>query len=551
MKTIKIFISSSVVEFEAERRELGDFILSLNQSVYHRMGVDLQWENPEVMSKALSVAGRQKDYSRCIKESQLFFLLVGRKFGMYTEHEFDVALEQRKKTNMPKIFTWFLIPSSQMPDDSVVRFWNRLRHMGQYPRKVIDINELKLELLIELSRELSEFTPTKIQDADYALDQIATCVRNNNTRAKELIANGLIWDTIPQIVELYEESVRLVKKYHVESDTVYDYAVFLYNQCAYPEAVDLLNWLGMQYAAEGKTTEKEAKLLNLLGMCYAKNNQFDQAEILYRKALGIRRRLMQDNYVGNLPDIADTCNNLGILLSNTNRMDEAESVFREALDIRRKLAQDNPATYLPDVEQTLNNLGALLSDTNRMDEAELAYREALDIRRKLARDNPAAYSPALAITLNNLGVLLSETNRIEEAEAVFREALEIRRKLAQDNPSAYEPYVAQTLNNLGALLSETNRIEEAEAAYREALDIRRKLAQDNPSAYEPYVAVTITDIANLAAIKGDYATAKDMYQNALSIFEKYPFMIKSAIKCAGKMSQIDAKSKLVEQRYES
>jgi hypothetical protein len=65
----------------------------------------------------------------------------------------------------------------------------------------------------------------------------------------------------------------------------------------------------------------------------------------------------------------------------TQRLGEAEKVLQEALGIRRKLAEDNPAAYLPDTSETLNDLGDFYHDTQHQAEAEKVLQEALGITK--------------------------------------------------------------------------------------------------------------------------------------------------------------------------
>ena len=365
MQTVKFFVASSVVEFEAQRKELGDFLLSLNQSVYNKRGIALEWNKPENLSGALALDGLQENYNQAVRESRFFFLIAGQRLGQYTEQEFDTALAQLKATrDTPKIYPYFLLEGGRMPDETTYRFWNRLRDMGHYPKTFPDWNALKLELLIELERELATVTPEEAdeqKDADRALERIAARVRKNDAKADELKARGLTFhDTIPQIVALYEENARLVRKYHVEPDAVYWYADFLYGQNAYGEAIEQLAWLGRRYADDGASPETEARRLILLGICYKNSNDFPKGEAACREALDSYRQLARDNPAAFRPDVAMTCNNLGNLLYSTNRMEEAETFYREALDSYRALARDNPAAFRPDVAMTCNNLGNLL-----------------------------------------------------------------------------------------------------------------------------------------------------------------------------------------------
>ena len=535
MEIVKFFVASSVTEFETQRKELGEYINSLNKIVYKKRGIILQWVGPENMSKAMERNGLQERYNQSIRESRLFFLIAGQKIGKYTREEFEIAWNQYCATQRyPKIFTLFLLPNNQKMTRAVRIFWNKLKKMKHYPQCFPDWNAVKTDITIQIAREL----PGKILNEDIeqridisdenlydvetymekAIKHIADHIKQNNAQIAEWEKQGLTWDTtIPKILTLYEENARLIKKYYIEPDAIRAYADFLYKQKVYQEAIQILNWLGRLYAVDGTERELEARRLNLLGVCYYWSNDFRRAELCYRKALEIRRNLAEDNSVSSLVDVSITCNNLAVLLFTTNRMREAEIFYQEVLDIRRKLAQDNPNKFLSHLATAYNNLGLTLYSTNRMKEAEISYRNALDIRRKLAQENYAIFIADVAVTCNNLGILLAETNRFREAEVFYREALNIRRELARDNPSAFLPSLANSYNNLANLLSDTDQIREAEVFYREALNIRHELARDNPSAFLPDMAMTCNNLGNLLKNINRFEEAEKLCQEALNI----------------------------------
>jgi tetratricopeptide (TPR) repeat protein len=211
----------------------------------------------------------------------------------------------------------------------------------------------------------------------------------------------------------------------------------------------------IRHAEVIKTSSPLANLMNHLGLYLSEIAEFGKAELLLRRALGVREASLGPDQ----PDTAESQNNLAILLSDTNRKREAEPMYRRALSIfETSLGSDQPR-----VAQSLNNLGLLLSNTDRKREAEPMYRRALRIREaSLGPDHPD-----VAQSLNNLAGLLSDSNRNSEAEPIHRRALSIQEAtLGPDHP-----LVALSLNNLASLLFDTNRKREAEPMYRRAMGI--------------------------------------------------------------------------------
>ena len=268
-----------------------------------------------------------------------------------------------------------------------------------------------------------------------------------------------------------------------------------------------------------------ANLLHDLGRLCADQNLRPLAEIQYREALKLYRKLAKENPSVYGPDVAGTCNNLAIFLkaSSAGRK-EAEALYREALERYRELSKENPFVYGSYVAMTCNNLAIFLrASSEDREEAEALYREALERYRELSKENPFVYGSYVAMTCNNLAIFLRASSEDrEEAEALYREALKLRRELSKENPSMYSPNVAATCNNLAALLGESSAgREEAENLYREALERYRELAEENPSVYSPNVATTCNNLAIfLRASSAGRKEAEALYREALERYRE-------------------------------
>ena len=572
MRTVHVFVASSVVEFERERIELGDFFLQLN-ALYEKQNVRIQWNKPENMSHSMRRSGSQMAFDREIEEADFFFLIVGKRLGKHTTAEFERAWKQFQQTDTengdgkPVIRPYFLLPGGVFPDKKVVDFHERLEELGYYTDVSSSLAEIKLDMQIELTRSglLAGGQVEGEEAARRGIEEIRRLIRERQTRIDAVKTRGVNQNTIPEIVEHYEEIRRLAQTYKAEVGVLYDYIVFLYQQNSFQKAIELGEWLNRYYAFDNPGEEEQANVKNLLGNCYYMNNSFQKAELLYREALITRRGLTQKSPTAYGSDLAESCYNLSNLLRSTKRYDEArmllqegltiyrklvesdstadetdvvwfngnlallleverkeeaEPLYQEALTICRKLAENNPAAYEPDLAKVCYNLADLLENTERKEEAEPLYQEALIIRRKLAESNPAAYEPDLAQSCHHLANLLANAERKEEAEPLYREALAIRYKLAKSNPAAYESALAYSCYNLADLLENTEREEEAEPLYREALAIRRKLAENNPAAYEPDLAQSCYNLADLLENMKRKKDAEPLYREALTIRRK-------------------------------
>ena len=391
-------------------------------------------------------------------------------------------------------------------------------------------------------------------------------ISGQRLRISTLKSNGITTDNLDEIIECYEECVRLAEEQRIDLGVLYEYAGFLRKQRDYKKGIEMAERLRSWYQLDETTTaEVEAELFNLLGMLYSDTDRYSEAEELYREAqnnysklvekdpsylpnlasaynnlatllsitnrsreaenlyreaLNIYLNLKYEDFSAHLADMVDTCHNLAVLLNTSNQYDEAEELFRKALGICQMFVEISPSTYLPRVASTCLSIANLLLKTNQYREAEKFYREALDIYQKLAEKNPTPYLQDMAGVYHNLARLLGDTQRFDEAEKSFEAALDIRRKLAEKDPSVYLPDVAATCNSFASLLHHTNRNREAEELYREALDIRRKLAEKNPSAYQQDVARTCNNFASLLHGTDRHSEAEKLYREAMDIHRK-------------------------------
>ncbi len=281
-----------------------------------------------------------------------------------------------------------------------------------------------------------------------------------------------------------------------------------------------LSWAGYSYYKAGKYDKTEplfkralgirvkmlgtehptvANSLNNLAELYRTQGRYAGAESLFKRALGIREKVLGTEH----PDVAVSLNNLAVLYDNQGRYAEAEPLYKRALGIREK----TQGTEHPDVANSLNNLAEFYRTQGHYTEAEPLYKRALGIREKTL----GAEHPHVAASLDNLAVLYKSQGRYAEAESLYKRALGIREKTL----GAEHPHVATSLNNLAGLYDDQGCYAEAESLYKRALGIKEKaLGTEHPD-----VAVSLNNLAEHYRTKGRYAEAEPLYKRALGIIE--------------------------------
>ena len=311
-------------------------------------------------------------------------------------------------------------------------------------------------------------------------------------------------DQIEQFGLVFAEAVRLLNQA----------GYYLDGRARYAEAEPLFR---RALAIREKTLDEDhtvtATSLNDLGVLLRLQGRFMEAEPLLCRALAIREKALGPDH----PDTATSLINLALLRQDQRRLEEAEPLLRRGLAIREKaLGEDHRETA-----RTLNDLGGLLRAQDRYVEAERLYRQARAIWEKALRRELAIREKALgpdhpdtAYPLNDLGGLLRAQDRYVEAEPLYRRALAIREKaLGPDHPDT-----AASLNDLGVLLRLQGRFKEAEPLLCRALAIREKPGALGPD--HPDTAASLNHLAELYRDQGRYIEAEPLYRRALAIREK-------------------------------
>jgi tetratricopeptide (TPR) repeat protein len=188
-------------------------------------------------------------------------------------------------------------------------------------------------------------------------------------------------------------------------------------------------------------------MLNNLGSVLREVDKLDQAEVILREALAIRRARFESPN----PALAVSVNNLADLLLARNDLAGAEPLFRESLEMRMALyGEQHPA-----VGTGWINLAAVLQRSDgRQKEAVASYDEA----RRVLLATVGTKHPLIGAIDGNLGRLFHDGGEHERALAHLRAALAVRRESFDEN----HPTVLGNTSDIGRCLIDLGRYQEAE-----------------------------------------------------------------------------------------
>ncbi|MBU7029234.1 MAG: CHAT domain-containing protein [Theionarchaea archaeon] len=208
----------------------------------------------------------------------------------------------------------------------------------------------------------------------------------------------------------------------------------------------------------------------------------------YKEALDIYERLpKKEKYLSN---VAGCWNNTGNLYEENEELNQAEKFYKKALKRYRNLEKQNPAAFAPDVATSLNNLGIFYNKREKSSQAKEAYNEAIEKYKQVAMWFDAAR------TYYNLSLVESDTEAVEnsrrllELAILFSKEEEYRYAQKGERESTYLSLLEKDISTFGVLeaLRDPGLISlpwddiiskgDLESAQKD-LEIQKKLVEEN------------------------------------------------------------------------
>jgi CHAT domain-containing protein len=197
-------------------------------------------------------------------------------------------------------------------------------------------------------------------------------------------------------------------------------------------------------------------VLGNLALLYTSQGRYDQAELLSKRALEIREKLL----VATHPDIASSLNSLALLYVARGRQAEAEEYFKRSLSVRQQaLGLDHL-----DVATSLLSIGLLYSDQGRYVDAYQYFQRTL--ANKSSHSHPLLPVISLPIILGaQRSQLIARKQSFADSYGVLQLALssaaaEAVQKLAQRYAAGTDD-LAKLVRRDQDLIAETDGIDKA------------------------------------------------------------------------------------------
>lgn len=187
MKIIKIVIATTADKLKNERKELGDYVRTLNDH-YHNKGIYFRLYN-------LLDIDKENEQVQEICESDFFYIIFRDEADSGIVEKFDIALQHFKEKDTPRIYTYF----QQLPDrvdaaESIKAFMEKLdKEIGHYYSIFKNLDSIKLNLLLEITRTQALKDRLSVKDGQALIDGVEMLSLENipvfkkNKRVKCLI----------------------------------------------------------------------------------------------------------------------------------------------------------------------------------------------------------------------------------------------------------------------------------------------------------------------------------------------------------------------------
>ncbi|MFD6294312.1 tetratricopeptide repeat protein [Streptomyces sp. NPDC060235] len=260
---------------------------------------------------------------------------------------------------------------------------------------------------------------------------------------------------------------------------------------------------------------ERARILHALGMRYLNAGFFEQGLGPTQEAVGLYKRLAEENPSRFNPLLANSFNLLGINLSRSGRHVEALQATNDAVALYSRLSLAEPDLYEAEYGRVLANSAA--RQASSPEQRLAAAEEAVRIGKRWAESFPER-PVELAGALENLANTFSDLGRHEEAVATGEEAVKVRKQQVREAPEQYTPDLARATANLSRYLVRAKQSNDGAAKAREAVNLYRDLAKIDPRKYQALLASALSSLGILLSSVGPPAEQIDATHEAVSLY---------------------------------
>lgn len=531
MKTIHIFLASSITDLKDDRIAFGDFITQLN-NIYSSQNVFIYLHKCEDESEnhAMLKGGTQKSLNDLIRESDMCFVLFWHKAGDITLHELQEALKAFENKCNPKIVVYFksLAEGESLTDD-VRQVMEKIdQEYLHYHREYSHIDSLKLGIITQLQVQGFLRADMKVEQEHVIASGYKVASTDNIPVYSE---NDKYLELVGECRFAEEYCAKLFSKYEKDKNNKKV-------EKEYQLAVD------KKLQLQDELTKIADEILNI-GTKIAKTMSSSTPTENIRKAIQCFDRGDYDGVLDILRpeeidkgfDKADEWENIENMAKQKKNMEVLNSIEEYRQRILALMAkgkwqevQDNYEHVIEKVKGRLTVPKTIMLEFARFLYGQMRYQESLDIclmiQTALAQ-NPRSLSEQETAELYDLqGELYFYTMKFEDAETFLQKAIELR-KVSAVQGQDLDMQIAGSYVRLAKVYYKVTRFYEAEALYLKALECYKKYDTNAIEAVDVDIARTSVELGDLYYMINRHEDASKVF---LSAYHKYTELVNSGEK---------------------
>lgn len=567
MKKIKIFLGSSIIEFEKERMLLENFIYRTSRDIFEEnYNIKIEPLLCENMDNYVHADGTQPIINKeLVSESDMCFFIIFTKIGKYTKQEFEIAFEKYKEVGKPKVYVYFKnVRDGEMVEDAVYNFMaeidNKLKH---YHGSFEHIDTIKLRILLNLKIQEMDFISVEFENGKCVVDGKETLDLSN---VSEFANNSLLKQLKNEFQELDKKYIEMNEKFkngEVSQDYYREYSEIA---SRHDMLLDLIEEIGTKIfnislrlckdEINGEITQclKDASVLfeqgdyeGALQILDRKENtddylrrrehrkelqKQDSIHFIKQKIFKIDILELMKDYKEKFKDIEETYD----LISKITEEDLVElyvlyeyasylfarNQYKKALKTAKRLekiyrnensvsAYEKSALYL-----LLGNIYNSIPSKYQL--AETYYLKAIQMSEEL-EETTKKQKAQLGTIYDSIAMFYEDHLNIEKAQYYFQEAINIYEVLSKENPEKYKLDLLRSYNNIGCFYRNQKNIIEASSYLKNAVIIAETLDKSTDD-YNAYSATCYDNITFLYNEYGIISKAEYYHNKAKGIFDK-------------------------------
>lgn len=497
----------------------------------------------------------QNRYNEIIKQCDVFVVLFHTKVGKYTLEEFEVALDECNKRNLP-LFIYFRDLREQEPSKDIKELKNHIANDLQHFWGTYDTNDkLHLDFVLwldsflfgiksklEISNGMVILGDVKVAE----MTQMSFAVKNNDfqrmyqeiqefpMKIEKLRKRTLKYPNDEEILNELQEALSeyntLNKTFDEYQQTLLDTAKFIIERSQEQSSEQLQRAINTFESGDIAGANAILREIEFEADEFSKNFEKNREQMhKYIEALQLQAKTLKADLTTPINSIIAHVTDIYVKADDwaqSSAYDKEKYIqllfdyahfhyqyghydLAERLCLRLiALSEEVFGTEHQDTAASYNEIGVIYKAKGELEKAIEYYEKALRINEKVLGKEHSE----IATNLNNIGAVYNDKGEYDMALEYYGMALLIREKVF----GREHPVIATSYNNLGFVYGNKGEYDMALEYHEKALRIEEKLLGiDHLST-----ATSYNNIGCIYDAKGDFNKALSFFKKALEVREK-------------------------------